>query len=116
MPEIKCGDCGKAMELIDGKYGWQYRCTNYPWCRGIVGCHQKTKEPLGIPVNAATRIARIKAHDAFDDLWQKGNITRAQAYRYMAGEIGIQHIGECSLEQCETIIEWCKHRSENNER
>jgi len=33
---------------------------------------------------------------------------RADLYRKMKAELGIEHIGLCDIEQCRRVIEWAK--------
>src|SRR5262245_33405455 len=50
-------------------------------CRASVGCHKGTNVPLGRMANKKTRTLRIRAHEAFDVIWQPpfGCMSRADA-------------------------------------
>lgn len=110
--DLRCGDCGDTMELRRAAFGWFYGCVNYPVCKGIVSAHQETKEPMGTPANAETRLARIRAHAAFDTLWRGGPLTRKEAYRWlrkvMQKSYEDGHIGHFTLTECEALIEAVK--------
>lgn len=51
---------------------------------------------------------RATAHAIFDKLWKSKRMTRTQAYRWMAKEMGMTrataHISKFSLTQCEQLI------------
>src|SRR5206468_10729013 len=107
--------CHQWSELVDSKeiyrgksYGWVYLCRP---CNAYVGCHRGTTRPLGKLANAELRRARNEAHDAFDPIWQFGPLKRAEAYAWLAEQLGIArdatHIGEFDLEQCRRVIEVC---------
>jgi DNA topoisomerase-1 len=34
-PDVPCPECGKPMQLRDGRYGPFYSCIEYPTCRGV---------------------------------------------------------------------------------
>lgn len=110
--EIRCGDCGAPMVLLRGRYGKFYGCSRYPECRGRHGAHLATGKPLGIPADAATRAARIRAHESFDLLW-KGPVPqmrRGAAYAWLTMKMARPdhiHIGELNLEECQRVVEIC---------
>lgn len=100
----KRGDLGK--EPADD---WVYVCGNYPKCDSYVGCHQGTREPLGGLANEELRALRVKAHEAFDYLWQSGRMSRTDAYSILGADMGIDrdkaHIGQFTAGQCRRVIE-----------
>jgi ssDNA-binding Zn-finger/Zn-ribbon topoisomerase 1 len=103
-----CPDCGANMTLRRSRFGPFYGCVGYPKCKGTHGAHKASGEPLGIPANAATKRARIGAHDVFDVLW-KGEgapMKRRNAYRWLADEMGLEkvHIGELDESGCARVI------------
>jgi ssDNA-binding Zn-finger/Zn-ribbon topoisomerase 1 len=103
--------CGADARLRRSKYGPFWSCSLWPECDGTVGCHPGTTTPLGTLADKATRQARIKAHDAFDALWQPlGKSYRATAYRMLAEELEVDeaHMGEMSREDCERVVEWAE--------
>jgi len=108
---VTCVECGSPMRL---RYSDQYArhfygCSRYPVCEGIHGAHPDGA-PLGVPGDKETRQARREAHAAFDDLWRSGDVgvNRGQAYALMNRELGFQHIGELTKEQCEQVCEWVR--------
>lgn len=106
---------GRA-DLADKNF-WKCECGAY------VGCHGRTKRPLGTCANAQLRDARSKLHDLrFDPIW-RGAISqcgykpedsraaaiilatsRARLYHWLAEQLGIRkeacHISMFDLETC----------------
>jgi len=85
-----------------------YAC---PPCHAYVGCHPGTDRPLGALANQSLRRWRNRAHFAFDPLW-KGTgapLSRTEAYRWLAGELGIKgedcHIGLFDEDACRRTVE-----------
>lgn len=60
--------------------------------------------------NMATSVpdARIRAHLAFDRLWQRGWMPRPEAYAWLAEQLGLPvektHIALFDFETCERVI------------
>ena len=132
---LTCPDCGADMVLRDiagmGKF---YGCTRYPECRGTHGAHSDGR-PLGIPADAETRAARIKAHEAFDALWEDAlrmyddearlnswakesrgpefllQVARTRAYAWLGWRLemsaGDCHMGRLDLFHCELVVAAC---------
>jgi len=95
------------MVLRNSKYGLFYGCVEYPKCKAAHGAHEDGK-PLGIPASKPTKEARIRAHDAFDQLWKgRGGMKRGDAYVWMQKAMGLTieeaHIGRFTIEQCEQL-------------
>jgi ssDNA-binding Zn-finger/Zn-ribbon topoisomerase 1 len=108
---LSCHECGAPMHLKVGKYGLFYSCSRFPLCDGIHGAHESGK-PLGIPADKPTREARIRAHAAFDKLWQGGAMKRGSAYGWLAQAMGLSrdncHIGRFDREQYSKVVEVCE--------
>jgi ssDNA-binding Zn-finger/Zn-ribbon topoisomerase 1 len=111
-----CADCGAPMVLrftakLNRKF---YGCSRWPACQGTHGAHQGTGEPLGTPANAETKAARIRAHEAFDELWKSGLMKRRAAYRWMAEVLGLSreaaHISRMDLATCERLVQAVRAR------
>ena len=102
-----CPECGEPMVLRDSRYGLFYGCTTYPKCKSTHGAHKKTGEPLGIPGNAETKKARIRAHDSFDQLWKVAHMERADAYVWMQEAMEMTgdeaHIGKFTIDLCDQL-------------
>lgn len=96
------------MVLRDSKHGKFYGCSTFPQCRGTHGAHADGR-PLGTPANKETKEARMRAHEAFDQLWRSGRMNRSQAYSWMQRVMSMTkdeaHIGKFSAEQCDKLIE-----------
>jgi hypothetical protein len=55
---------------------------------------------------------RSQGHRVFDGLWMSGAMNRLEAYRILAGALGI-NVGDChfrffTAEQCRLAIEFCR--------
>lgn len=102
--------CGAQTVLRESKHGPFWCCDRWPECDGLVGCHPGTTEPLGFPADSATRSARRRAHEAFDELWaEAGSDYRTAAYRWLAETLGLTadecHMGRMDRETCEAVVE-----------
>lgn len=109
---IPCS-CGERAQLVTGKIVYPHRpdlknkhfylceCGNY------VGCHPKTKMPLGTPADFELRQLRMKCHTAIDSLWSDGK-QRKVIYEQVAFILGIDefHIGESDKEECTLVIKF----------
>lgn len=116
--EEPCPRCGGELVLKDGKYGLFYGCSNYPHCDVAHGAHQHNGQPLGKPADRETREARIRAHEYFDVLWETGVLSRKRAYTWLARAMGRKsvHIGSLTKEECEQVVNLCKHFSSSLKR
>ncbi len=103
-----CPSCKSVMTLRRGHNGPFYACEHFPKCRTTAGAHSDGR-PLGIPADEATKKMRIKAHAAFDHLWQSGMRSRPGAYSWLKKKMGLTkddcHIGRMDSSQCATVIE-----------
>jgi zinc-finger-containing domain len=118
-----CPNCGDSVGLVSNeaiyrrKYGewpWAYKCNNAV-CDSYVGLHPFTNIPLGTLANKVTREARKRAKTLFNPLWDRGGMTRSEAYTWLAGQLGIVpvencHIGWFDVAMCERVIDVCKRR------
>ena len=102
-----CPECGEPMVLRDSKYGLFYGCSDFPRCKASHGAHKKTGQPLGTPADGPTKKARIRAHDAFDQLWKGKHMDRGDAYMWMQEAMEMPaddaHIGKFTTEQCDQL-------------
>jgi len=109
--EVTCPECGALMSLRPSKYGLFYGCIYYPTCKSAHGAHPDGA-PLGVPTTKEGKLARIRAHDAFDKLWNNGrkdgSMSRKAAYRWMQAALGMTkeeaHIGKFDIATCERLI------------
>jgi len=109
--DLVCPDCTAVMRLRRSRFGPFYGCSRWPDCEGTHGAHDDGS-PKGVPGDAATRQARIRAHDAFDQLWKprgRGPMSRGAAYRWMRRAMGLSaakaHIGNFNTTQCERLVQ-----------
>lgn len=110
----KCPYCGATIQKSDSKvvygrsFGWVYICQRYPICDAYVGCHKKNGRPLGRLANKELRTWKVRAHNAFDPLWKSGDMSRTNAYSWLADKMGIDkskcHIGMFDVEQCKEVV------------
>lgn len=88
-----------------------YACARYPACNAYVSAHKNSRLPMGVLADPELRRKRILAHEAFDQLWKAGPLTKKQAYRWLQGALGVTedlaHIACLSHYQCDRIIELC---------
>ena len=100
-------------------YGPVYQCDSGHEV-AYVGCHRGTTTPLGTPAVKVVRLARSRAHKAFDPLWKakqerapKGQkrAARALGYQWLADQLGLAgdecHIGLFDEAQCKRVVEIC---------
>lgn len=109
-----CAECGGMAVLTTGRTIYPHRPDLYKkhfWrcsCGAYCGCHPNTKTPLGTPCGPITRKARSAAHAAFDPLWKRGELTRKQAYKWLADTLGMTreecHIGMMNAEQAGAVV------------
>jgi hypothetical protein len=116
-----CDYCGKPAELVNGldvyphrpdlKKLFMWRCAP---CDARVGCHPGTKTPLGRLANRVLRRWKMRAHEAFDPIWQERRLSRREAYAWLAEQLGKTeaetHIGMFDSETCKRVIEVCRAR------
>lgn len=114
--------CGRVSELVTGQHVyprrrdlWNMRFYVCDPCDARVGCHPGTTTPLGNLADAATRKARMFAHDAFDPLWRgRGRRARRAAYAWLRQELGVTpdecHIGKFDVATCNRVVALCDGR------
>lgn len=124
--EVICDYCGEPAHLAFGYEIYPQRrdlaalkfwaCTP---CRAYVGCHRDSNNlPLGRLANVELRTAKRLAHAAFDPLWQGKAMRRADAYAWLAGELGISaqecHIGMFDVEMCKRVREVIRNKNSSS--
>jgi len=131
VPIPACPYCGASSVLVSGSDLfpkrsdladlWFWRCEP---CKAHVGCHEQGAEvrgpggsislsdgtmPFGTLANAALRSARTQAHAVFDPLWQTGRMRRAEAYVWLAEQMGVPfeqaHISMFDFKQCMKLMD-----------
>lgn len=103
------------MVLRTSRFGLFYGCRSFPECRASHGAHPDGR-PLGTPADAATKRARIRAHEAFDVLWKGGEMKRGAAYRWLAEQMGQDevHLGELDEDGCARVVEIVEGRTKEH--
>src|SRR3990167_138547 len=124
--DVACPECGAPMKLREtAKFKWAngenrlfYGCSRFPACKGAHGAHP-SGAPLGTPADATTKQARMRAHEAFDQLWKPmgARLTQDEAYLQMQSWMGLKsseaHISKFNTEQCDALV---KHVEESRNR
>lgn len=123
-----CRYCEQPAALLNkGDPGYPYRTDYGPMyvcvpCKAWVGCHRGTTNALGGLANAELREWKVKAHAAFDPLWQikirrdgcSKTKARRAGYAWLADQLGIPvqrtHIGYMNLEECQQVVAICGQR------
>jgi len=89
-------------------YGMIYLCRP---CDAYVGVHKGTDKPLGRLADKELRYWKMAAHEAFDPIWQSKAMKRNEAYKWLAGCMGLKpketHIGMFDVQQCKKVIKIC---------
>jgi len=118
---VMCKYCGGRAALVTGKKIYPHRSDLFKLnfyecepCDARVGCHKDSEEPLGELANSELRGWRIQAHNAFDPIWKKKEMSRNKAYAWLRGATGLSvhqcHIGSMDKELCKLVIKCCKNR------
>lgn len=111
--KLTCPFCGSAVSLVSnsrvtGQPGWIYLCNRFPDCDARVSCHPGGIVSMGTMANANLRRWRARAHQRFDWLWRSGQMSRTQAYRWLADAMNLPkskaHFGQFNQQQCEEAI------------
>jgi hypothetical protein len=114
---MKCPYCGNEAELSTGYRVYPHRpdlshlkiWACFP-CDAFVGTHKNspTHAALGRLANAELRMAKRKAHSAFDPIWMGGAMSRKSAYKWLSIELGIPfdqtHIGMFDVDLCARVV------------
>ena len=115
-----CPYCGGRTELrsADGIYHdnrdgtMLYVCKNYPRCDTYVRVRPGTMEPIGTLANGRLRALRTEAHRYFNQLYERGIMSKREAYEWLSQMIGLPmsktHIGMMGEYYCELVIEESK--------
>lgn len=135
---VTCNYCSQPARLVLGPELYPHRpdlAHVKAWeckpCNATVGCHDGTEKPKGTLAKPELKLARHRAHVAFDPLWKQfrsayaessvgapdnvlRRIARERAYDWLTYQMGANdqvHIGEMNLVQCAAIVDIiAKHR------
>lgn len=116
--KVTCPYCNQAANSVFGDHIYPHRKDLYSkrffccdGCDAYVGCHPDGA-PLGRLADKALRAAKMRAHAAFDPSWKSGHMSRAQAYAWLAGQLGLDkkscHIGMFDVEMCNRVVAVCQ--------
>lgn len=125
----RCPYCGAPVvyRSADGIYKENanntmlYVCSHYPKCDAYVRVHAGTKIPVGTLANHELRTLRRTAHKYFDKLYERGIMTKDDAYRWLAdlvcAPLSEAHIGYLGEYYCKLVIEksreMLEHQTQN---
>lgn len=94
--------------LKASRFGPFLGCQRFPDCDITHSVHKASLQPMGTPADQATRRARMRVHAAFDTFWRERVMTRRDAYRWLANQLGLSedecHIGLFDLKACEEAL------------
>ena len=118
---MKCLYCEQEAVLTNGQELYPHRedLWELPFyicrpCNAYVGCHPGTTKPLGRLANAELRSMKSMAHRFFDVIWKSKEMTRGQAYAWLANQLNLDkhqcHIGMFDVDMCTKVIEVCRKR------
>ena len=98
-----------------GKWPFAYYCDG---CGAYVGIHPGTNIPLGTLADEVTRTARRECKIPFESIWKTGLLSRGQAYKWLAEQLGIPegdcHFGWFEADICRRAKIICELYLENN--
>lgn len=112
----RCPYCGSPIvyRSSDGIYKSNtnrtmlYVCSKYPACNAYVRVHRGTNVPAGELADPELRRLRRHAHEVFDQLHEKGIMSKQGAYRWLSQLTCTPqeraHIGYMGNYNCELII------------
>ncbi|WP_387693052.1 zinc-finger-containing protein [Photorhabdus sp. RM71S] len=96
--------------INNSKWPWLYICKS---CGAYVGMHPFTDIPLGTLADKATRNARMSGHRHFEEMREKWNLERTDAYYWLARKLGINkcecHFGWFDIDTCHRAKEICEN-------
>lgn len=116
---IKCPYCGAqafrrpaAAVRRNARPGEEvYVCARFPACDAYVSAHKESGLPMGTLANRPLREKRRQAHIALSQLWERGLMTKKEAYRWLQVQLSLPeteaHIGRFSDYRCEQVIALC---------
>src|SRR5690625_271368 len=118
-----CDYCHRPARVVSGKmiyptwrrlWGKPYWYCDNGHEPAYVGCHPGTKRPLGRLADSRLRLAKMRAHEAFDIIWRSRAMTRSGAYKWLSQQMGLPphktHIGMFDMAQCEQVVALCLQR------
>lgn len=108
MSKLICPECGSDMVLRSSRFGKFFGCIKYPDCSGTHSA-DVDGNPLGVPGDSVTKDARKRLHRQFDKLWKLDQMSRFDAYQWLAKVMEMSpeeaHIGRFNIDQCHFVME-----------
>lgn len=122
---VICNYCGNDAKLVGGLVIYPHRpdLRNAKFwqcapCGAYVGTHAGSRNhaPFGRLANAELRALKQQVHAAFDPLWQGGETSRTDCYRWLAQAMAIPerecHIGKFDPERCRAALNLLAQKQE----
>jgi hypothetical protein len=93
-------------------------CSRYPKCERRVAADKKLQYPYRTYADKQLRQKRIEAHKVFNQLWERGFVSKSQAYKWTQSRFGLNrdqtHIGMFSEYMCGELIKESEQFLQNN--
>ncbi|HHK1125480.1 TPA: zinc-finger-containing protein [Pseudomonas aeruginosa] len=116
-----CPFCGSDVELVNnseiygreyGDWPYAYKCEDWDDdCGAYVGLHPETDLPLGTLADKPLRDSRNRCKKPFERIWRDGLMSRADAYAWLAKQLGLSaaecHFGLFDVDRCERAKRIC---------
>lgn len=117
MTEVLCPYCNDPAHAVDGRQVYPHRPDLHHrrfyvcWVCRAWAPRAISGAPMARLANARTRRLRQQAHQAFDPVWQKGRMSRSQAYAWLRNALGLTsgqcHMAWMSDSNLEAVIAQC---------
>ena len=114
---IKCPYCGSQALLRPASVVHEHTipgeevCARFPVCNAYVSAHRDSHLPMGTLADRPLRQKRRQAHITLSQLWERGLMTRKEAYRWLQVQLSLPeseaHIGHFSAYRCDQVIDLC---------
>ena len=112
---VICQYCNNPSKVITGKKlypntRWIHK--KYFWicksCDAYVGCHGKSKKPLGSLANKKLRELRKLCHYKFYEYSKANNLTKKESYKWLSEIMKLDpkhaHFGMFDIDQCSKFL------------
>lgn len=124
--QIRCPYCGQRlvfrtaeeMGFVEKEGINFWVCSHYPECDAYVRTNRYSQTPRGTVANGKLRRLRNETHRVFNQLYESGYMTKADAYLWLSKIMectGPQaHIGQFSELECQLVIKEASKFITNN--
>lgn len=102
-------------DALNGHWEDNWEWADEAYEVGWMGSKPKRQPGVSAPPGSPLARARMRAHQVFDRFWQSGQMSRKQAYRWLARQMGIPvqrcHIILFSEGDCMEVVKICSRRA-----